>query len=70
MHTNWASYLTIIVAFVAAGAGVGITAGNWEKLSTLESEFRGWFLKFSVIVSKGGVLEDVLGLENVLEDRF
>ena len=38
------------VAFIAAGAGVAIAMRTLAKYSELESELRGWFLKFSVIV--------------------
>ena len=40
----------MIVALIAAVAGVGIAMGNYAKYSALEKELRGWFLKVSGIV--------------------
>ena len=40
----------MVVALIAAVAGVGIAMGNYAKYSALEKELRGWFLKVSGIV--------------------
>ena len=52
MHkkTIWCFSIFTIVALIAAGAGVAIAVITLARYSELESELRGWFLKFSVII--------------------
>ena len=46
----WCFSIFVTVALIVAGAGIAIAVITLARHLELESELRGWFLKFSVIV--------------------